>query len=266
MAITESMLQIDNVVFTQPKHLLVCDAFERLEKIQHRTPGAIDDLWTWDPDNKKAVKYADYYEKCRPEDLIEHEWGIAIDETEMNPECVLVSGGDRGVSWGTFLEAKLVPFAHSHPFSKGRSVAVKNVPVSITTGGVLWDDINGKNPNQKTNLRLLIFPSAQDAIFCREQNVKEHWVETPYLAQNLNAHYTYIVNPPQDPTALDYKRLRFRISNPIIKGDVPKKANYDRNSSFVHTEIDLTAFEGRVKFWGPERIKVTQIGSGGLDI
>jgi len=162
---------------------MVQQALTRLDRIERRDPLALGGLLG-------DAHMLQFFAQNQGQNMFRIEWGVAKESAIVNPNCILISGQQRGVEWAPFLQAGLVPLAHSHPFhrnSPGTTRAIIGV-----NGGVLWDDINGVNPAQNFAERLKVFPSAGDFAFCAAQNLATHTVKTPYC----------VVHPANDPATL----------------------------------------------------------------
>ncbi|MBZ2196148.1 hypothetical protein [Occultella gossypii] len=144
-----------------------------------------------DPQALAGLVSADNALQERPEDAVEHEWGLGIARTGTG-EAIFVIGDATGVTWDAAVRACLTPVAHSHPYFEagparnrrgGVSTATKEIADhqfgdQRVTGAVLWSDLAGR---VETAEMQKIFPSASDVAFAADNGIKRHEVFTPYL-------------------------------------------------------------------------------------
>jgi len=225
---------MEDVFHTLPA-MKVPDAMNRLDQIENRNVQALGGLHG-DRGNLR------FYRENNGQNAFKIEWGVAKEQGFMNPDCILISGHEKGVEWKPFLDAGLVPLAHSHPFHRDRALADR---------GVLWDDINGSSPNQNLTARLKVFPSAGDFAFCAAQGLATHIVKTPYcVVKELHPKIVWIVNPDVAHFAAAL-RLHFRIFDVV-----------ELNRG--HYRGQLEAMCGNQIFWHKRDVHAYGGGGGGL--
>ena len=240
MPIPVAILNRDDVFHSVP-HMTLAVATQRMRQIERRDLNGIAGL------QGDAFELAFFQENATR--LNRYEWGIARDTAVVNPDCILVAGNAGGVQWAPFLNAGLVPLAHSHPFHRNGSVAASR---AIVGGSVPWDDINGVAAVQNTNERLRIFPSAGDAAFCSHNGLANHRVETPYVVVTSGAGMRHVANPDAHHTFALAPRLNFIINAEAL------------DHGPAHTRISLTALQGGQTFWFKRNIYVAGYGGEGL--
>ncbi|MGD1923912.1 MAG: hypothetical protein ACFB03_06940 [Paracoccaceae bacterium] len=240
MAIPAPILERDDVFHTVPP-MKMDDAFARVNQLERRDAAALAGL---QGDEFELQFYQDDATKMN-----RYEWGVVREANGINPDCILVSGGPGGVAFGPFLEAGLIPLAHSHPYHTATAASTR----AIAGGAVAWNNINGTEPAQNMIERLKIFPSAGDAYFCSQNDLATHRVETPYVVVFNPANIRYIANPDAHPAFAAAPRLTFQINNARA---LPTAA--------PHTRIDLTAYAGTVAFWVKHDIDVSGHGGAGI--
>jgi len=240
MPIPEEILKRDDVFYGDPP-LTAQQALDLLSQIEERKGTVLDGL-------KGDELTMEYVKKGSR--MFEIEWGVARDLSIVNSQCILISGTSKGVEWSPFLSAGLIPLAHSHPFHRKSLTDTR----AIAKGGVLWNDINGKNPKQDLGARLKIFPSAGDVAFCAANKLAVHIVKTPYCEVFADQAHTirWIVNYDANPTFAAAPRLSFRIFDvkEINKG---------------HYRASLVAVAGNQDIWRKHDIDVTGGGGAGLN-
>lgn len=239
MAIPIHILHRDDVFFGIPP-LKVRSGLLLLSRIEARDPTVLDPLYTKNPLDK-------FFFTDEPNRIFGTEWGLAREGRIDNADCILVSGTSQGVAWGPFLQAGLVPLAHSHPFHRNSPTTTR----ALAGGGVQWDDINGRNVNQDTHKRLLVFPSAGDVAFCARNGLATHIVKTPYCSVLAPGRIRWIVNFDASSNFGNAPRLSFRIF------DV-------REINQGHYRCCLVAMENNTDFWRKHDVNVFGGGGGGL--
>jgi hypothetical protein len=241
MPIPQIILNRDDVFYSNP-HMTFQQALDRLDRIERRDPQALGGL-------QGNAMELQYFNQNNGRNIFKIEWGVAKDSTIVNPNCILVSGGPHGVQWGPFLQAGLVPLAHSHPFHRNTAGTTR----AINNGGVLWNDINGVNPHQNLAERLKVFPSAGDFAFCARQSLATHNVKTPYcVAFPAHAPATvWIVNYDANPAFANAPRLHFRIFH-VVK------------IAQAHYRGSLEAMQNDRVFWRRDRVDAQGGGGAGI--
>jgi len=229
-------------VYSSPGHMSVAQAMHLLARIENRDANVLQGLYNNDP-------FMLQWYQAKPERIFGQEWGVAKENAIVNPDCILVSGTNTGVAWGPFLNAGLVPLAHSHPFHRNSLGTTR----ALAGGGCLWNDINGVNPNQEAGQRLKVFPSAGDVAFCAFNDLATHTVKTPYCSVFADQAHTirWIVNHDASPNFALAPRLNFRI--------------YDvREVGQDQYTCSLVAMEGETDFWRSHNVRA--IGGGGAGL
>jgi len=239
MPIPFHILQMDDVFYRNPP-LKMPDALGLLDRIEARDPAVLNGLLG----NQLMI---DFFQNRN--NIYGQEWGVAKEAGSNNPDCILISGGTGGVAWGPFLNAGLIPLAHSHPFYQGNLATTR----ALTGGGVLWDDINGKNLPQNLAARLKVFPSAGDFAFCAASELAVHVVKTPYCEVFADPARTirWIANYDAHPSFAAAPRLSFRIF------DV-------REMDPNHYRACLVAVVNNQDIWRKHDINVSGGGAAGL--
>jgi len=237
MAIPRAILDLFNVFYHKDPPLNVTEGRARIAAITERDINSLTGLH----DNDLEIRYF----RRDPNRIFAQEWGLAREPTVIRPECILISGGTSGVEWRDFLNAGLVPLAHSHPYHE-RARSSRALPVP----GVLWDAIAGMTRPQNLPARILVFPSCGDFAFAAAANLAVHTVYTPYSVSMQPAGRT-ILNP-NAPGARGAARLSFRLQGIRWIND-------------GHYEATIIALAGAQEFWTKPRVAVHGGGSSMVD-
>jgi len=182
-----------------------------------------------------------------------HEWGVGRDKDQYFGDCIIIKGEHSGVEWGAFLDAGVIPIAHSHPFRRlppnlDRFEARKHQEQYGNANSLEepcgWDWLIREN-DQAIGARLKILPSASDFRFCANKSLAIHRVETAYVVRQVNGQgggTLYEVQNPDgngfDPAAA---RLNFNIYDSVCDSFVADGASQYR--------ARLEACAGSTPFW-----------------